>query len=76
MLNERCFAQKHKGGCTALITQHCPGAGQCAFFKPKWMHERDTQRIHYRLSHMPSDKQLAIAQKYYGGKMPWKGTNE
>lgn len=71
-MNERCFAIKKNGECKALDVKHCPGCGQCSFYMPVWMYERDRDRAFGHINRLPEARQLEIANKYYGDKMPWK----
>ncbi|MBR3873504.1 MAG: hypothetical protein IKJ26_04955 [Clostridia bacterium] len=72
-MNEKCFALRRSGRCGALTSPFCTGYATCPFYKPKWMHERDTERTNRKLSALPLEEQLYIASKYYRGWMPWKG---
>ena len=72
MIDERCFARASHRGCRALNTD-CPGYEKCAFYKPRWRQEKEVQLVKYRLASLPLPKQLAIADKYFEGKMIWAG---
>ena len=75
-MNEKCFAMRRNGVCSALTVKGCPGYGRCAFHKPFWMYRRDQKRIDVRLCALPQAKQQAIASKYHNGKMLWRGDHE
>lgn len=69
-MNEKCFAM-NKGTCRVL-TCNCPGYAACRFYKPRWKYEQDRKKTNLRLSRMPIQKQMEIADKYYKGNMPWR----
>ena len=75
-MNERCFAHRRNGKCVALTSEQCAGYAACPFYKPIWKHAQDVARANQRLNAPPMDEQRAIAEKYHGGEMPWKGENE
>ncbi len=75
-MNERCFALKLCGDCSALTVTRCPGRSRCSFYKPVWMQDRDQSRVNVRLGALPEEKQQAIADKYYNGYMPWRSEKE
>lgn len=70
-MNERCFAMKC-GECRVLDSK-CPGYAACSFYKPKWKYEKDQRLAYVKLAALPFDRQTYIADKYFGGKMPWEG---
>lgn len=76
MLNEKCFAIDKNGGCRALEVRHCPGYSRCAFYKARWVQERDLDRIDAKLQAMSEEKQRHIADKYHHGDMPWRKEQE
>ena len=69
-MNEKCFAM-NRGTCRAL-TCNCPGYAACGFYKPRWKLEKEQRLVNRRLSRMPIQKQMKIAEKYYKGEMPWR----
>lgn len=71
MLDEHCFAIK-KGKCEALLVGKCAGCDKCAFFKPKWMNDRDKSRANRRIAGLSAEQQSHISEKYFGGRIPWK----
>lgn len=73
-MNEKCFGMKPSGKCR-ILNGRCPGYGACAFYKPRWMYERDLRLAIQRISRMPLDRQRYLADKYYRGTMPWKGAH-
>ena len=76
-MNEKCFAMKktptREGVCSCLEKRTCPGYMICPFYKPVWVQERDRRRKFERLATLPEAQQLYISEKYYQGKMPWRG---
>ena len=73
-MEEKCFAVTAKRKCKLLKCGECSGNyDRCPFYKPRWMADRDTRKRLYRISQLPEEQQAHIAQRYYHGKMPWKG---
>lgn len=76
-MNEKCFAMKQiptRGGiCKCLEKKTCPGYTLCPFYKPIWVQDRDQRRAFHRLAALPMIDQMHISDKYYQGKMPWRG---
>ena len=70
-MNDRCFAM-HRGRCSALKV-NCPGYQACRFYKPRWALEKEQRRIDQRLIRLPMEQQERIAEKYFEGRMPWRG---
>lgn len=54
--------------CTCLLTN------DCAFHKTMSEHIASCDAANERLAKLPEDLQTMIAEKYYGGVMPWKET--
>ena len=75
-MNETSFSHRRNGKCVALTSEQCAGDAACPFYKPIWKHAQDVARANQRLNALPMDEQRAIAEKYHGGEMPWKGENE
>ena len=75
-MNEKCFAIRKKGACSALTVKACIGYQQCPFYKPIWMYQRNQDLIDVKLCALPQARQQAIADKYHNGKTPWKGDHE
>jgi len=73
MTEEKCFAINTKGKCGARSGGSCPGYENCPLYKPNWLQRLDLKRAHARLRTLPEGKQSKIAEKYYYGKMPWRG---
>lgn len=65
-----CIFLTERGACSKLNVHSCAGAS-CAFIKTAGEASRNDSDWQKRLSSLDADKQLAIAKKYYGGKMPW-----
>ena len=74
-MNEKCFALKkvatRRGNCTCREGR-CPGYSACPFYKPVWKYEHDLELKYVKLAALPEGTQLAIAYKYYCGRMPWR----
>ena len=70
-MNEECFAFKH-GECKVLTATHCEG---CSFYKSKAQMKADSAKAMESIRNMPLGMQLHIADKYYGGEMPWMSCN-
>lgn len=75
-MNERCFAMRRGNVCGVLSVKGCPGYVRCPFYKPRWMFERDRDRLNVKLRSLPEGRQQDIADKYHSGNKPWKGTCE
>ena len=50
----------------------CPGFDKCSFYKPISKHILDVQKVYERINTFTPVQQIAIAEKHYDGKMPWK----
>lgn len=80
-MNEKCFGLKvsNKGRTVCSVREVNPGKGspqcigyqQCPFYKPKWKHDQSRKKALQRISKLPLDVQMHIAEKYYEGEMPW-----
>jgi hypothetical protein len=69
-----CSGLSDRGKCTWLMISNCQGEA-CTF---KRTCEEDFDSIQYayqRLSSLSSSTQRHIAEKYYGGSMPWNEEN-
>lgn len=75
-MNEKCFAMRRNNECSALAVKGCPGYGRCPFYKPRWMAQRDQDRVDVKLRALPPERQTLIAEKYHNGNMPWRGEHE
>ena len=56
----------------ARVDSNCPGHAACAFYKPRWKHEKDQQLAYCKIAALPVERQQSISQKYYKGLMPWE----
>lgn len=68
-MNEKCFALQRNEECRALDKNF---HGHCSFYKPVWKHKKDRRLANAKLSALPIEKQMHIADKYYAGCMPWE----
>lgn len=71
-MDEKCFGQGYSGRCGILGRGPCGGHEQCGFYKPRWLYDRGQREAYARLRQLPTDQQAYIADRYYGGLMPWK----
>ena len=76
MKDKQCFAINDKGKCGATAGGSCAGYGNCPLYKPRWLQQLDLKQAHARLRALPEDTQMDIAEKYYRGKMPWRGKSK
>lgn len=69
-----CISSTCKGGRFACRSIHeCVCGGQaCPFFRCAAVAAEARRRTNERLDGLPWEQQIYIADKYYGGKMPWK----
>lgn len=67
-----CVNLKGKTGCKSLNITRCLGS-KCVFIKGYKEITKSNIKSFKRLSSLKLEDQLYIAEKYYGGKMPWKG---
>ena len=68
-MNEKCFALQRNEECRALDKNF---HGHCSFYKTVWKHKKDRRLANAKLSALPIEKQMHIADKYYAGCMPWE----
>ena len=66
-----CFALKKNGECRALNSHRNCGE-LCVFFKTTEQQNEGIRRAYLRLSTLPTEQQLYIADTYYKGSMPWR----
>ena len=64
----RCI-MRGKSGCVGLELDECPP--RCPFYKDSEGWQQSEQKAYNRIRSLPADKQQEIANKYYGGEMPW-----
>lgn len=57
--------------CDRLSVQRCPGAA-CPWRQTAEQRLASGRKAGGRLRSLSADKQLYIADKYYGGAMPWR----
>ena len=68
-MNRFCFA--NQGGKCAALTQEDARCRGCRFFKSKARAEADRTHALKLIADKPPAQQQYIADKYYGGAMPW-----
>lgn len=66
MVRADCFAAKD-GRCIALVSARC---STCGFFKTAEQAEADNLSALQRIHSLPQEKQILIADAYYGGELP------
>lgn len=66
MVRSDCFAAKD-GRCIALVSARC---SRCVFFKTVEQAEADSRSAQRRIHSLPREKQVYIADTYYGGELP------
>lgn len=64
----RCI-MRSKSGCVGLELDECPP--RCPFYKDSEGRQQSEQKAYNSIRSLPADKQQEIANKYYGGEMPW-----
>ena len=67
----QCFANKNGTGCKIMQSEICDGV--CGFHKTRKAAKASLRAANVRLASLPHDEQQYIADKYYGGNMPWLG---
>ena len=73
-MQENCFGFRN-GKCEVIKSakfrkEDCNE--NCSFFKTVEQHKIDVARSYESIARLPELEQVAISQKYYHGKMPWK----
>jgi hypothetical protein len=69
-VNNTCFGLNHKHECTVLTVGACAG-NTCPFIKTEGEFKTSQDKANGRLARLDKIQQLEIADKYYGGAMPW-----
>ncbi len=69
-INNICIGQTKSNGCKKLTVNKCIGES-CSFAQNKEQVEASRKKSFERLSNLDKGHQGYIADKYYGGKMPW-----
>lgn len=65
-----CAAYDSRFGCCSCLEE--PDCGKrCPFFRRWTAYEESRSRVYLSLQALPPARQLAIAEKYYGGRLPW-----
>lgn len=73
-----CISSTCKGGrfaCRSTLESVCGGEA-CPFCQCAAAAAEVRRRTSRRLNGLPREQQQHIADKYYGGEMPWKGQGE
>lgn len=66
-----CINKIRGNRCSKLIIKSCQG-DKCTFMKTVEQQKESCKNSHERLRTLSRETQLCIAEKYYGGSMPWK----
>lgn len=67
-----CVHLSERGHCNMFSIKSCEGES-CSFVITPEESTRTKHNWKKRLCNLNEEKQKCIAQKYYGGTMPWKG---
>lgn len=67
-----CINKVRKNKCKKLIVDICLG-DKCSFRQTENQEKESRKVVFKRLATLDRDLQLYIADKYYGGDMPWNG---
>lgn len=74
--NNFCMGKNKRNGCKKLTVDKCIGES-CSFIQTKEQANSSQRKSFERLASISNECQSYIADKYYGGKMPWiKGGEE
>jgi hypothetical protein len=73
--NNFCIGQNKHCRCKILTVDKCIGES-CSFKQTKEQAEISQEKCFRRLSNLGREHQIYIAEKYYGGKMPWSKGGE
>lgn len=72
-----CFGcERATGECLVTNYTRCPGQAECPFFKTRQQAAADRAAWAEAMRAKPASQQEHIAATYYGGKMPWQGTEK
>ncbi len=66
----KCYAVLDKNRCKILKIKNCKG---CAFFRTPTQNVQSLDAVFIRLASLEALQQIDLADRYYGGKMPWQG---
>lgn len=69
-VNNICIGQTKNNGCKRLTVNKCSGEN-CSFIQTRKQLEESNKYSFNRLSSLNKEHQVYIADKYYGGLMPW-----
>ena len=70
MENNSCVGKNKRNGCKKLVVDKCIGES-CSFIQTKEQADVSQKKSFERLTSLNQKWQSYIADKYYGGKMPW-----
>lgn len=66
-----CVGISGGGQCKRLNVKECTGKN-CAFYQTEKQESISREKAFKRIASLEHLEQKTIADKYYGGKMPWK----
>lgn len=69
-INNICIGQTKNNACKKLTVDKCIGES-CSFIQTKEEADAYKKKSFERLASLSREHQSHIAEKYYGGKMPW-----
>jgi hypothetical protein len=69
-MNNKCFGFKDNNTCKILKVRRCVGK-KCPFAKTAKEYIDSKQKAYARLASLSIQSQKDIADRYFGGKMPW-----
>lgn len=73
--NNFCVGKNKRNECKKLTVDKCIGES-CSFKQTKEQADISQEKSFGRLSNLAREHQIYIADKYYGGKMPWSKGGE
>lgn len=69
-MKDKCFALGKDDSCIILTVENCEGHS-CGFYKTEVQLRQSQQAAYDFIAQKSFNDQRWIAEKYYGGKMPW-----
>lgn len=69
-MDKKCFAMGEKFRCRILAVKKCPGFS-CSFYMTAAEQQESQRRAFAAIAKKDRLDQQNIADKYYGGHMPW-----
>lgn len=69
-MDKKCFAMGEKSRCRILAVKKCTGF-TCSFYMTAAEQKESQRRAFAAIANKDELSQRNIADKYYGGQMPW-----